>query len=70
MQCFTISADGYGAGPRRDGKNPLGVGGEGLHQWFVPTRTFKSMHLEGAPAARGMDGHDAWKGWWGQFSKA
>jgi dihydrofolate reductase len=54
VQCFTISLDGYGAGPRQDGTNPLGVGGENLHKWFVPTRSFKSMHLEGAPAARGM----------------
>src|SRR5258708_12354474 len=38
---FTISLDGYGAGPNRDIDNPLGVGGTELHQWLVPTRTFQ-----------------------------
>ena len=40
---FSISADGYGAGPRQSLDNPLGVGGEGLHGWFVRTRTFKRL---------------------------
>lgn len=56
VQCFTVSVDGYGAGPRQDRNNPLGVGGENLHKWFVPTRSFKSLHLKAAPAARGMPG--------------
>jgi dihydrofolate reductase len=40
---FTISLDGYGAGPNQDLDNPLGVGGEALHDWIVPTRTFQHM---------------------------
>ena len=40
---FALSLEGYGAGPRQGLDNPLGVGGEGLHKWFYPTRTFKSM---------------------------
>jgi dihydrofolate reductase len=40
---FSISLDGYGAGPRQDRENPLGVGGEALHAWFVVTRTFRQM---------------------------
>ena len=40
---FTISLDGYGAGPRQSVENPLGVGGEALHDWLVNTRTFKRM---------------------------
>jgi dihydrofolate reductase len=40
---FTISLDGYGAGPTQDRENPLGVGGESLHDWFVPTRAFRQM---------------------------
>lgn len=40
---FTISLDGYGAGPRQTRETPLGVGGEELHEWFIPTRTFQSM---------------------------
>lgn len=40
---FAISLDGYGAGPNQDRVNPLGVGGESLHDWFVATRTFRQM---------------------------
>jgi dihydrofolate reductase len=43
VHCFSISLDGYGAGPEQSLKNPLGVGGEALHRWFVPTRTFQAM---------------------------
>ena len=37
VESFTISLDGYGAGPNQDISNPLGVGGEELHKWFIPT---------------------------------
>lgn len=40
---FAISLDGYGAGPSQNRENPLGVGGEALHDWFVATRTFQRM---------------------------
>src|SRR5438552_10635984 len=40
---FAISLDGYGAGPRQTRENPLGVGGEELHGWFVVTRAFREM---------------------------
>ncbi len=40
---FSISLDGYGAGPNQDLSNPLGVQGTSLHQWFRPTRTFQRM---------------------------
>src|SRR5574338_70854 len=40
---FTISLDGYGAGPRQTREEPLGVGGEALHDWYVGTRTFKRI---------------------------
>jgi dihydrofolate reductase len=43
VHCFSISLDGYGAGPNQSLDNPLGVGGEELHQWFVGTRTFKQL---------------------------
>jgi dihydrofolate reductase len=41
---FAISLDGYGAGPRQTLKEPLGVGGEDLHGWFVGTRFFLETH--------------------------
>jgi dihydrofolate reductase len=68
VNCFSLSLDGFGAGPRQDLDNPLGVGGEQLHEWFFPTRTFQKMFGEGqgdagvddAFAARGMEGIGAW----------
>jgi dihydrofolate reductase len=40
---FSVSLDGYGAGPEQSLDNPLGKGGRGLHQWAFPTRTFQAM---------------------------
>jgi dihydrofolate reductase len=40
---FAISLDGYGAGPRQTREDPLGEGGEALHDWYFPTRTFQRM---------------------------
>ncbi|RWE64060.1 dihydrofolate reductase family protein [Mesorhizobium sp.] len=43
VNAFTLSLDGFGAGPDQDLSNPLGVGGEDLHKWMVGTRTFRQM---------------------------
>lgn len=40
---FSVSLDGYGAGPRQELANPLGAGGMALHEWLFPTRTFRQM---------------------------
>jgi dihydrofolate reductase len=40
---FSISLDGYGAGPNQSFDSPLGVGGEALHDWFVVTRSFHQV---------------------------
>jgi len=65
---FAISLDGYGAGPDQSLEAPLGVGGEALHAWFFPTRTFQAMYGKGEGttgvdedfAARGMANNGAW----------
>jgi len=66
---FTISLDGYGAGPRQDIDNPLGVGGTDLHQWAFPTRTFQlglfgvdggTTGIDDEFAAKGFDNVGAW----------
>lgn len=44
VNSFTISIDGYGAGPNQSLENPLGVGAEALHSWMVTTRTFQQTH--------------------------
>jgi dihydrofolate reductase len=43
VNCFSLSLDGFGAGPNQDLQNPLGVGGMAVHEWFFPTRTFRGM---------------------------
>jgi len=40
---FTVSLDGYGAGPEQSLRDPLGRRGEELHSWLVSTKTFKAM---------------------------
>jgi len=65
---FSLSLDGYGAGPNQDIDNPLGVGGKALHEWAFATRTFRRMFgAEGgstgrddAFAARGFANIGAW----------
>lgn len=46
VESFSISLDGYGAGPNQDIDHPMGIGADGLHQWFFPTKTFQTMHSE------------------------
>ena len=68
VQSFTISLDGYGAGPNQTIDTPLGVGGEALHGWMVSTRTFKQLFgREGGEtgpdddfAKRGFENLGAW----------
>src|SRR5262245_56791287 len=68
VNCFSISIDGFGAGPNQDAKNPLGEGGQGLHEWLTATRTFGSLFGDGGGAtgvdddfaARGLDNLGAW----------
>jgi dihydrofolate reductase len=43
VDAFTISIDGYGAGPDQSLENPLGAGGMALHEWAFGTRTFQRM---------------------------
>jgi hypothetical protein len=35
IHSFAISIDGYGAGPKQNLENPLGVGGLALHEWLL-----------------------------------
>ena len=44
VHSFSISIDGYDAGPNQDIQNPLGVGGPELFDWFFHTRTWQRMH--------------------------
>ena len=43
---FSVSLDGYAAGPDQGLDNPLGVGGMQLHNWAFGTRTFRELFGE------------------------
>jgi len=68
VHCFSISLDGYGAGPKQNLDNPLGVGGPALHEWVFGARTFRQMHGKDGGAtgidddfvARGFHNIGAW----------
>ncbi len=51
---FSMSLDGYGAGPKQSVDAPLGVRGEGLHEWLVSTRFFQTM-IGADGGAEGLD---------------
>jgi dihydrofolate reductase len=44
VHTFSVSIDGYGAGPHQDLDNPLGVGGPDLLKWFHSTKTFQKIY--------------------------
>jgi dihydrofolate reductase len=66
--CFSISIDGFGAGPRQDLEHPLGVGGPEMFAWLFRTRTWRRMHgeeggetgVDDDMAAKGFEGIGAW----------
>lgn len=69
VNSFSISVDGFGAGPDQDLDNPLGVGGMRLHEWAFATRSFNEMHgagqgesgtVDDGYVARGMANVGAW----------
>jgi dihydrofolate reductase len=68
VHAFSISVDGYGAGPRQSLENPLGVGGPALHEWAFATETFQRMFgraggstgIDNDFAARGFENVGAW----------
>jgi dihydrofolate reductase len=41
---ITVSVDGYAAGPDQSEENPLGRGGEALHEWAFPLKAFNEAH--------------------------
>jgi dihydrofolate reductase len=60
---MTISLDGYGAGPDQSLEEPLGVGGEHLHDWMFPLDVFKEMHGDGTPGETNASSGVV-RGWW------
>jgi dihydrofolate reductase len=68
VNSFSVSLDGYGAGPNQSLEEPLGVGGETLHRWIIGTRTFRkifrneggSTGVDDQFAERGFENVGAW----------
>jgi dihydrofolate reductase len=64
---FSVSLDGFGAGPEQSLEDPLGRRGQELHQWMFGTRFFQTMigrdggseGIDQAYAHRAMDGFGA-----------
>ncbi|MGQ0639238.1 MAG: dihydrofolate reductase family protein [Gemmatimonadaceae bacterium] len=45
LRCnISLSLDGFVAGPNQSLENPLGIGGERLHDWVVPLAFWRAMH--------------------------
>ncbi len=62
VEGFTISLDGFGAGPDQDSNNPLGVGGTSLHGWLFPTRTQQQKLFGNDSGETGVDDDYAARG--------
>ncbi len=76
VNSFSVSLDGYGAGPGQSLDSPMGAGGMALHEWVLGTKTFRKMHadfagsligdevaredVDDAFAARGFENVGAW----------
>ena len=65
---FSISVDGFGAGPGQDLEHPLGVGGLELHDWLFNTEVFHRIHgrdggfqgIDNTTAAKSIEDVGAW----------
>jgi len=62
VNCYSVSLDGYGAGPNQELTQPLGVGGMDLHQWLIHTRTFQRNVLKADGGTLGIDDDFAERG--------
>ena len=48
LKChISVSLDGYVAGPNQTAEEPLGAGGERLHEWAIATDTWRAEHGRG-----------------------
>jgi dihydrofolate reductase len=79
---FSISLDGYAAGPAQSEQDPLGAGGERLHEWIfseAATEADRQLVARGEEdigatimgrnmfgPVRGDWGTQDWTGWWGE----
>lgn len=56
LRCsITTSLDGCVAGPNQSAEHPLGEGGLRLHEWAVPTKTFRALHGDSGGGETGIN---------------
>jgi dihydrofolate reductase len=55
VAAFSISLDGFSAGPNQDINNPLGVRGPEIFDWFFKTKMFDKMHGTQQGGSAGID---------------
>ena len=68
VSCYTISLDGFSAGPDQTKETPLGVGGLELMEWMFPTKSFMEMQrkdggetgVDNEFVTKAMTGNGAW----------
>lgn len=68
VRCYGVSLDGFAAGPNQSLQHPLGERGFDIMEWFLPTKTWRSMQgqdggetgIDDAWAAKGFDNLGAW----------
>jgi dihydrofolate reductase len=69
---ISISLDGFVAGPNQSVQNPLGIGGERLHEWPVVEESMRNIGatIMGRNMFGGHPGpwkqEEPWTGWWGK----
>ncbi|MDZ4087639.1 MAG: dihydrofolate reductase family protein [Tabrizicola sp.] len=67
VSAFSVSLDGFAAGPAQGPDHPLGLGGLDLHQWFFSQKNFPPMRgatdaahqVDAEHAAKALDGSGA-----------
>lgn len=55
VSCFSISLDGFAAGPEQSLENPMGLNGMEIHDWVFPTATFRRRVLGTQGGETGAD---------------
>lgn len=64
VESFTLSLDGFAAGPDQSLENPLGIGGTALHGWAFPTHTFQTQLFGKVGGETGIDDDFAARGFY------
>jgi dihydrofolate reductase len=67
---ISISLDGFAAGPDQSLEEPLGVGGERLHEWATSLAVFHEIHGEDDTAGEVNASTDVVRGWWDNVGAA